>query len=442
MDAVDICTPPNHHVELEREALAAGLHVICAKPVAVRTDEALDLIDLARDRGLLLYPAHNYGFSPMMRVLTGAVAGGRLGGPLRARFRIARDSHARGVPGWQPDWRRDISVARGGIMLDHGTHCAYMATQLFGEAPRTVSCVAQWADGDAAGGMDVAARLDLEFGDGGTCEIDLSWVSDTRSNRYLVSGPDGAADVHTGWPRCVRRTGWNAPTWPRRTGTRPTRSGSRHVRRLRRPGRRGHRLGPADAGGRHHDGADRGGLPVGDPRWGAGRAGRSVGRGSAVTAGEIRLSVAIMHHPRRRERIPPLVRDCALTARVVTDPDPDGVPSPLRTAKVAWRAVADGATHHLVLQDDIRLIRSFATQVHRAIAARPEHGISLYSHWDSPQNSYLVRRAVIAGWPFAPLSLFEWTPPRGSSCRCGWPGNWPTTWPASRTTSRTTTRWW
>ncbi|MCT2277425.1 hypothetical protein [Micromonospora chalcea] len=133
-----------------------------------------------------------------------------------------------------------------------------------------------------------------------------------------------------------------------------------------------------------------------------------------MTATEIRLSVAIMHHPRRRERIPPLVRDCApLTARVVTDPDPDGVPSPLRTAKVAWRAVADGATHHLVLQDDIRLIRSFATQVHRAIAARPEHGISLYSHWDSPQNSYLVRRAVIAGWPFAPLSLFEWTPTQG-----------------------------
>ncbi|WP_406073551.1 Gfo/Idh/MocA family protein [Micromonospora sp. NBC_01638] len=198
VDAVDICTPPNHHVELEREALAAGLHVICEKPVAVRTDEALDLINLARDRGRLLYPAHNYGFSPMMRVLTGAVIGGRLGGPLRARFQIARDSHARGVPGWQPDWRRDISVARGGIMLDHGTHCAYMATQVFGEAPRTVSCVAQWADGDAAGGMDVAARLDLEFGDGGTCEIDLSWVSDTRSNRYLVSGPDGTADVHDG----------------------------------------------------------------------------------------------------------------------------------------------------------------------------------------------------------------------------------------------------
>ncbi|MBW6436409.1 Gfo/Idh/MocA family oxidoreductase [Actinoplanes hulinensis] len=216
VDAVDICTPPVHHVALEREALVAGLHVICEKPVAVHTGEAIELVALARERGRLLYPAHNYGFSPMMRVLTGAVADGRIGGPMRASFRIARDSHARGVPGWQPDWRRDVTVARGGIMLDHGTHCAYMATRLFGEAPRTVSCVAQWADGDAAGGMDLAARLHLEFG-GGTCEIDLSWISGTRSNRYLLTGPEGTADVHDGVAEVrsahgVERTDLTPPT--------------------------------------------------------------------------------------------------------------------------------------------------------------------------------------------------------------------------------------
>ncbi len=133
-----------------------------------------------------------------------------------------------------------------------------------------------------------------------------------------------------------------------------------------------------------------------------------------MTSAEIRLSVAIMHHPRRSERIPPLVRGCApLIARVITDPDPDGVPSPLRTAKVAWRSVQEGATHHLVLQDDIVLIPGFALQLNRVIASRPEHGISLYSHWDSPQNSYLIRRAAIAGWSFAPLSRSEWTPTQG-----------------------------
>ncbi|GAA4715809.1 hypothetical protein [Phytohabitans rumicis] len=129
---------------------------------------------------------------------------------------------------------------------------------------------------------------------------------------------------------------------------------------------------------------------------------------------DVRIGVAIMHHPRRRDRIPDLVRACApLAARVVTDPDPDGPPSPLRTAKRAWRAVEDGVTHHLVLQDDILLVRDFAAQLRRAVAQRPGHGISLYSHWDSPQNSYLVRRAAMAGSPFAPLSRHEWTPTQG-----------------------------
>jgi hypothetical protein len=135
---------------------------------------------------------------------------------------------------------------------------------------------------------------------------------------------------------------------------------------------------------------------------------------SRGTAPRIRLGVTIMHHPRRRDRIPALLQACApLHARVVTDPDPAGVPSPLRTAKRAWAQIPDGVTHHLVLQDDIRLVRNFADRLVAAIAQRPDHGISLYSHWDSPQNSYLVRRATIAGSPWVPLSRHEWTPTQG-----------------------------
>lgn len=125
----------------------------------------------------------------------------------------------------------------------------------------------------------------------------------------------------------------------------------------------------------------------------------------------IRISAAIMHHPRRAERIPSLVRACApLTPSVVADPEPDGRPSPLRTAKRAWAAIDDGATHHLVLQDDVRLVPGFAAQLHEAVAGRPAHGVSLFSLWHTPHNSYLVRRAAVAGVAYAPLSPYEWTP--------------------------------
>jgi hypothetical protein len=128
----------------------------------------------------------------------------------------------------------------------------------------------------------------------------------------------------------------------------------------------------------------------------------------------IKIGAAIMHHPRRADRLPGLVRACApLVPTVVTDPDPHGRPSPLRTAKRAWAEVDDDATHHLVLQDDVRLTPRFAAQLHEAVSRRPAHGVSLFSLWHSPHNSYLVRRAAVAGAPYAPLSLYEWTPTQG-----------------------------
>ncbi|MGP3920402.1 hypothetical protein [Nonomuraea sp. 10N515B] len=123
------------------------------------------------------------------------------------------------------------------------------------------------------------------------------------------------------------------------------------------------------------------------------------------------ISIAIMHHPARAHLVDALVRSCLpLTARVITDPDPAGIRSPLRTAKRAWAAVARGATHHLVIQDDALLCADFAAQLTAAVAARSGDVVALYSDWNSPQNSYLVRRAAAAGAAWAPLSSSDWAP--------------------------------
>ncbi|WP_163186785.1 hypothetical protein [Cellulosimicrobium sp. SL-1] len=140
------------------------------------------------------------------------------------------------------------------------------------------------------------------------------------------------------------------------------------------------------------------------------------GPGRVAARGEVRdpvLSVVVMHHPARGD-VSALVRACApLDVRVVEDPDPDGPPSPLRTAKRAWAAVAPGATHHLVLQDDVTPVAGFAELVRRAVRARPRHAVALYSNWNSPRNAYLVRAAAAAGQAWAPLGHDEWVPTLG-----------------------------
>lgn len=127
-----------------------------------------------------------------------------------------------------------------------------------------------------------------------------------------------------------------------------------------------------------------------------------------------RISVAVMHHPRRGSGVVRLVEACRpLTARVVADPEPSGPPSPLRTAKVAWADIAPGATHHLVLQDDVTPCPDFARQLTAAVAERPDDALALYTNWNSPHNSYLVRCAAVAGQSWAPLGHHEWVPTLG-----------------------------
>ncbi|MCX4753480.1 Gfo/Idh/MocA family protein [Kitasatospora purpeofusca] len=64
VDVVVNLTPPDHHYSVSRESLAHGLHVLTEKPLALSLPDALDLVHLARERGLLLAVMQNRGTDP------------------------------------------------------------------------------------------------------------------------------------------------------------------------------------------------------------------------------------------------------------------------------------------------------------------------------------------------------------------------------------------
>jgi hypothetical protein len=115
------------------------------------------------------------------------------------------------------------------------------------------------------------------------------------------------------------------------------------------------------------------------------------------------LDVRIMAHPGRRARALAL-RDRlrALDPVVVWDDQPDGPPSARRTAARAWGGPARGATHRVVLQDDVEVPRDFAVRLGRLLAADPDRPVGLFAAWTSPTGQ-AVRLAAYLGLAWAPV---------------------------------------
>ena len=70
-DAVVVSTPTMTHFDVVRQALAAGKHVLCEKPLCLTGDEADALVRLADERGLRLMVGHVFMFNPGILKLQG-----------------------------------------------------------------------------------------------------------------------------------------------------------------------------------------------------------------------------------------------------------------------------------------------------------------------------------------------------------------------------------
>jgi hypothetical protein len=89
----------------------------------------------------------------------------------------------------------------------------------------------------------------------------------------------------------------------------------------------------------------------------------------------MRLSVAVMHEPRRAALLPGLLRRIRSAADVVEDRTGAG---PWPTARRAWESTPGWATHRLVLQDDVALVDNFGVTIRRVVEAVPDRPIALF----------------------------------------------------------------
>lgn len=79
IDAVYIATPHNFHFENAKDAINAGKHVLCEKPITISSKEFLALSELAKAKGVFLMEAMWTYFLPAILKAKSWLADGRIG---------------------------------------------------------------------------------------------------------------------------------------------------------------------------------------------------------------------------------------------------------------------------------------------------------------------------------------------------------------------------
>jgi len=86
--AVAVNTPPRFHEELVLEALAAGKHVLCEKPLAQTVEGCERIREAQVASGLVVLPVHNYAFTPCLEKALGIIGEGEIGEPRKIEVRF------------------------------------------------------------------------------------------------------------------------------------------------------------------------------------------------------------------------------------------------------------------------------------------------------------------------------------------------------------------
>ncbi len=130
IDAVHICTPNAQHFPMAKDALQAGKHVICEKPLATSIEEGKELVALAAERGVRNCVCHNLRFYPMVQQMRAMREAGELGEIL-----VVQGTYFQDWLLYETDWNWRVDAKAGGpsrCMADIGSHWFDLAEHVTG----------------------------------------------------------------------------------------------------------------------------------------------------------------------------------------------------------------------------------------------------------------------------------------------------------------------
>ena len=170
VDAVAIATPVHSHYKIAKAVLEAGKHVLIEKPLASSVKEGLELIKLAKSKGLQIMADHTFCYNGAVLKIKEIVDAGTLGEILYF------DSVRINLGLFQPDIN---------VIWDLAPHDLSILDFIIGKMPDRLT-----AAGVCHAGNDIEniAYLSLGYSNSFMAHFHLNWLSPVKIRRTIICG--------------------------------------------------------------------------------------------------------------------------------------------------------------------------------------------------------------------------------------------------------------
>jgi predicted dehydrogenase len=130
-DIVAICSPPHTHAPLITQALHAGAHVVCEKPLALSLEQLDDIIEVEQTSGRTCTTIFQWRYGSAARYVKHLIESGEAGVPLLALCNTLwyRSAEYYSSAPWRSSW----ASAGGGVAMTLGIHALDMTLWLMGD---------------------------------------------------------------------------------------------------------------------------------------------------------------------------------------------------------------------------------------------------------------------------------------------------------------------
>ena len=188
VQAVYVGTPVFLHAPQTIQALRAGKHALCEKPMAMNEGEARRMVDAAAETGKLFGVAYYRRFYPKILRAKQLLEAGAIGQAFFAELTNHMWFDGSGDRGWL----FDPAKSGGGPLLDIASHRIDVLNFLFGK-PRRVS--GQLSNVVQHYAVEDNATVMIEYENGVRGVVDVRWHSKISRDECRIRGTEGEIEM-------------------------------------------------------------------------------------------------------------------------------------------------------------------------------------------------------------------------------------------------------